>query len=166
MRTQGEVICDDAGNPLRMVGVCEDVTARSARARPSPTWPLIVASSNDAIYAVTRAGAIASWNPAAERMFGYRAAEALDQPVAMLLAHHGADTHDRMLAAALAGEQIEPFETSLLHSDHCLVEVSLSFSPMRSAARTRSRACPSSRATTPSASAWSVSCASSPTTTR
>jgi PAS domain S-box-containing protein len=27
MRTQGEVICDDDGNPLRMVGVCEDVTA-------------------------------------------------------------------------------------------------------------------------------------------
>ena len=27
MRTQGEVICDDDGNPLRMVGICEDVTA-------------------------------------------------------------------------------------------------------------------------------------------
>jgi hypothetical protein len=28
MRTQGEVVCDDDGTPLRMVGVCEDVTAR------------------------------------------------------------------------------------------------------------------------------------------
>jgi PAS domain S-box-containing protein len=27
MRTQGEVICDDDGSPLRMIGVCEDVTA-------------------------------------------------------------------------------------------------------------------------------------------
>ena len=26
MKTQGEVICDDAGAPIRMVGVCEDVT--------------------------------------------------------------------------------------------------------------------------------------------
>jgi PAS domain S-box-containing protein len=28
MRTQGEVICDDAGAPIRMVGICEDVTDR------------------------------------------------------------------------------------------------------------------------------------------
>jgi PAS domain S-box-containing protein len=27
MRTQGEVVCDDDGQPLRMVGICEDVTA-------------------------------------------------------------------------------------------------------------------------------------------
>ena len=37
MRTQGDVICDEAGAPLRMVGVCEDVTdevrAREAERR-------------------------------------------------------------------------------------------------------------------------------------
>ena len=27
LRTQGEVICDESGQPLRMVGICEDVTA-------------------------------------------------------------------------------------------------------------------------------------------
>jgi PAS domain S-box-containing protein len=27
MRTQGEVVCDTDGNPLRMIGICEDVTA-------------------------------------------------------------------------------------------------------------------------------------------
>jgi PAS domain S-box-containing protein len=32
MRTQGEVVCDAAGAPIRMVGICEDVTDRE-RAR-------------------------------------------------------------------------------------------------------------------------------------
>jgi diguanylate cyclase (GGDEF)-like protein len=38
------------------------------------------------------------------------------------------------MAAVLAGQRIDPFETTLLHSDRCLVEVSLSLSPMRSGA--------------------------------
>jgi diguanylate cyclase (GGDEF)-like protein/PAS domain S-box-containing protein len=135
MRTQGEVICDDAGNPLRMVGVCEDVTVQ-VRAREAETrLALIVESSNDAIFVVGRDGRIASWNPAAERMFGFAAAQVLGAPASELLAWHGTDTHERMLAAALAGERIEPFETALGDCEGRLVEVSLSLSPMRGAAR-------------------------------
>ena len=137
MRTQGEVICDDDGNPLRMVGICEDVTTELRAREAETTLALIVESSNDAIYALTPDGRIESWNPAAERMFGYSVAEALGRPASALLAHHGADTHERVLTAALSGERIEPFETTLLHSDRCLVEVSLSFSPMRSGAGER-----------------------------
>jgi PAS domain S-box-containing protein len=33
MRTQGAVVCDDAGQPLRMVGICEDVTDAESRRR-------------------------------------------------------------------------------------------------------------------------------------
>jgi len=43
-----------------------------------------VASSDDAIIAKTLAGAITSWNPAAERMYGYTAAEALGQHINLL----------------------------------------------------------------------------------
>jgi PAS domain S-box-containing protein len=35
MRTQGEVICDEAGNPVRMVGICEDVTGRAQSHAPA-----------------------------------------------------------------------------------------------------------------------------------
>ena len=33
MRTQGAVVCDDEGNPLRMVGICDDVTDAETRRR-------------------------------------------------------------------------------------------------------------------------------------
>ena len=68
-------------------------------------------------------------------MFGYTAEQALGQPSATLLAHKSAQSYECAMAAALTGERIEPFETTLLHADRCLVEVSLSLSPMRSAAR-------------------------------
>ena len=135
MRTQGEVICDDDGNPLRMVGICEDVTAQVRAREAEAMLASIVESSNDAIYAVRRDGCIASWNPAAERMFGYTAAEAIGEQAVTLLANHSAESYERLLAAALGGERIDPFETTLMHSDRCLVEVSLSLSPMRSAPR-------------------------------
>jgi diguanylate cyclase (GGDEF)-like protein/PAS domain S-box-containing protein len=135
MRTQGEVVCDEAGNPLRMLGVCEDVTAQVRAREAEAKLALIVESSNDAIFVVARDGRIMSWNPAAVRMFGFAAAKVLGQPASELLAWHGADTHERMLAAALAGEPIEPFETTLCDSEGRHVEVSLSLSPMRGAAR-------------------------------
>ena len=134
MRTQGEVVCDDDGEPLRMVGVCEDVTAEVRAREAESMLALIVESSNDAIYSITGEGRVASWNPAAERMLGYSAVEALGRPASSLLAHHGAEDHERMMAAALAGERIAPFETTLLRSDRCVVEVSLSLSPLRSPA--------------------------------
>ena len=137
MRTQGEVICDDDGNPLRMVGVCEDVTAQVRAREAESLLALIVESSNDAIYAVTREGRLSSWNPAAERMFGYSAMEAVGAPATTLLAHHTTASFEQVIAAALAGDRIAPFETTLLHCDRHPVEVSLSLAPIRSPASDR-----------------------------
>ena len=96
MRTQGEVVCDDDGNPLRMVGVCEDVTGAGPRtrgrvdARAQSSSPRTTPSTRSRAAARSR-----SWNPAAERMFGYTAAETVGEPVTRLLTHEGADTHER-----------------------------------------------------------------------
>ena len=44
----------------------------------------------DAAFAVTREGQICSWNQAAERLFGYRAAEVLNRACYEVLDGHGA----------------------------------------------------------------------------
>lgn len=40
--------------------------------------------AHEAFYAVDDGGAIAAWNPAAERLYGYTAAEAVGRPAALL----------------------------------------------------------------------------------
>ncbi len=134
MRTKGEVVCA-GGVPVRMLGVCEDVTVEIRAGEAEAMLAMIVESSNDAIYAVTRDGLIASWNPAAARMLGYSAAEAIGMPASRLVPRNRADADKRMMSAVLAGDAVESFEATMVHSDRRLVAVSLCCSPMRSGAR-------------------------------
>ena len=80
MRTQGEVVVGDDGRPLRMLGVCEDVTAEVEAERAQAELAAIFASSDDAIIASTPAGKITSWSPGATKLYGYQPGEAVGRP--------------------------------------------------------------------------------------
>lgn len=51
---------------------------------PAAVFAAAFEHAHEAFFAVDAAGAIAAWNPAAERLYGYAAAEALGRPVALL----------------------------------------------------------------------------------
>jgi PAS domain S-box-containing protein len=91
----------------------------------------IVQSSDDAIVGKTLDGVITSWNPAAERLFGYSAAEALGRPVAMLIPTDRPDEEQSILARLSRGERIDHFETVRRRKDGTLVEVSVTISPVQ-----------------------------------
>ena len=50
----------------------------------SELLPAIVRSSDDAILGATTGGLVTTWNPAAEKIYGYRAEEIVGQPLTML----------------------------------------------------------------------------------
>jgi PAS domain S-box-containing protein len=96
----------------------------------------IVDSSDDAIVSKTLDGVITSWNPAAERLFGYTAAEAIGQPIFLIIpADRTAEEHD-VLARLRRGEKIDHFETVRRHKDGSEVHISLTVSPIRDASGT------------------------------
>src|SRR5579872_667690 len=64
----------------------------------------IVEFSNDAIISKDLAGAITSWNPSAERLYGYSAAEAIGQSIAMLIPADRPDEMPSILARLQHGE--------------------------------------------------------------
>ncbi len=92
----------------------------------------IVESSDDAIFSKAPDGTILTWNPGAERLFGYAAAEALRRPVAMLVPHDRAGAVADLLARLQRGERFERYETECVKKDGSRVDVSLSISPIRS----------------------------------
>jgi PAS domain S-box-containing protein len=96
----------------------------------------IVESSFDAIIGGTAEGMIASWNPAAERIFGYSAEEILGRPVSLLESEERRDEAGgagELLEAIREGRSVEYGETGWRRKDGGLVYVSLTASPMRDA---------------------------------
>jgi diguanylate cyclase (GGDEF)-like protein/PAS domain S-box-containing protein len=131
MRTQGEVLTAPDGTVLRMLGVCEDVTDRLRAEEAQALLAAIVRCSNDAIYTVTKDGLITSWNPAAERLFGYTEADAVTMTADRLVPEPETQRDADLWAAAFAEEVVEPWETTRLRKDGETIAVSLSLSPIR-----------------------------------
>jgi len=94
----------------------------------------VVESSNDAIITQALNGTITGWNAAAERLFGYAEQEAVGQHSSLIVPPHRRNEVDDLLARVGRGERIEHFETVRVHKDGHNVDVSLRFSPLRSAA--------------------------------
>jgi PAS domain S-box-containing protein len=94
----------------------------------------VVQASADAIISVSLEGIITSWNPAAERLYGYTAEEAIGQPVVMLTPAERAHEIEQFLARLRTGESIHGVETVRRTKDGRLIEVSLTAAPVRNAA--------------------------------
>jgi PAS domain S-box-containing protein len=102
----------------------------SARER---LFSAVVESSNDAIITKTLNGTITGWNRAAERLFGFTAAEAIGDRIDIIVPHDRRAEVSEILDRIARGEIIEHFETLRRRRDGREVEVSLGISPIRSA---------------------------------
>ena len=94
----------------------------------------VVESSDDAIVTKTLDGFITSWNAAAERLFGYSAAEMVGRHVSALMPPDRVDDPGLILDRVRRGERVEHFESRRLRKDGAVIDVSLSVSPVRDAA--------------------------------
>jgi PAS domain S-box-containing protein len=99
--------------------------------RSSAYLAAIVASSDDAIVSKTLGGRIESWNAAAERLFGYSAAEAIGQPITIIIPPERLAEEEKIIETLKRGERIEHFVTTRVAKDGRRVEVSLTVSPIR-----------------------------------
>jgi PAS domain S-box-containing protein len=91
----------------------------------------IVEYSTDAIIGLALDGRITSWNPAAERLYLYTAAEVLGRHISLIVPPSLRTELDRLLARTVSGELIQGFETVRTRKDGSTVEVSISKSTIR-----------------------------------
>ena len=93
----------------------------------------VVESSDDAIISKTLDGTITAWNRGAEKVFGYSSAEAVGNPLALLLPPDRAEEESGILARIRCGESIHHFETVRVRKDGKKIDVSVTISPISDA---------------------------------
>jgi PAS domain S-box-containing protein len=93
----------------------------------------VVESSDDAIISKTLDGTITAWNRGAEKVFGYSSAEAVGNPMALLIPPDRAEEESGILARIICGESIHHFETVRVRKDGKKIDVSVTISPISDA---------------------------------
>ena len=91
----------------------------------------IVNSTDDAILSTNRNRIIESWNPGAERLFGYSANEVIGRSIATLVPSECTDEAFGVLERVYRGETVPTFESERVHKDGRHIPVSLTISPVR-----------------------------------
>src|SRR6202789_2713136 len=122
-----------AGDSLIVV-TFHDVTERKQAERTTSLLAAIVDSSDDAILSKKLDGTITSWNKSAERLFGYKAEEAVGQHITLIVPWERRSEEEDILRRLAGGERVDHFETERKRKDGATVDVSLMISPIRDAA--------------------------------
>ncbi|MCQ8103163.1 PAS domain S-box protein [Methylomonas sp. SURF-2] len=98
---------------------------------PGAWYRSIIESSNDAIIGKDLNGLVTSWNPAAERMFGYREEEIFGRPITQLIPRERHGEEKVILGRILQGEHIQHYETVRIRKNGANFPASISISPIR-----------------------------------
>jgi len=120
----------------RIIGaskIARDITERKRTEQLRQRLAAIVESSDDAIVSKDLDGIIATWNPGAERLFGYTAEEVIGKPITLLIPMDRHDEESDIISRIRRGERIDHYETVRRHKDGSLVDVSLTISPVKNA---------------------------------
>ena len=129
-------IYDEYGKVIGASKIARDITERLEAAVMLRRFGAAIESSDDAIITKNLQSVITSWNPAAEKMFGYTEQEAIGQSIRMLIPDDLQGEEDVVLEKIQAGEKVDHYETVRLRKDGSTVNVSLTVSPIRDASGT------------------------------
>jgi PAS domain S-box-containing protein len=91
----------------------------------------VVDSSDDAIISTDLNGIIATFNPGAERMFGYKVGEVVGKPITLLMPVDRQHEEPEILARIRHGERVHHYQAARRRKDGTLIDVSLTVSPVK-----------------------------------
>jgi PAS domain S-box-containing protein len=129
----GETHYDESGRAIRTIGTVQDITRRKHAEEISRRLANIVESSNDAIISETLDGIVTSWNHAAEKIFGYTAAEIIGQSVTVLIPPDRAMEERDILDHIAEGDEAYQVETRRVRKDGMQIDVVATVSPIKDA---------------------------------
>jgi len=108
-----------------------DVTEQRRAFEVAQRMKAIVESSDDAIISINLEAIITSWNPAAERMYGYSSKEIIGTSINRLIPEGRMTEMGAIMARLMAGRHVEHLETARARKDGAVIPVSITISPLR-----------------------------------
>jgi PAS domain S-box-containing protein len=118
-------------DPPVFTGFLRDLSQKAETERIRSHVEQVVRGAQDAVFSKDLDARVTTWNPAAERLYGYTAEEAIGQPVAFIVPPDHQNEERVILDRIVAGEPIETYETERIRKDGQRVDVSLTVSPIR-----------------------------------
>lgn len=118
----------------RVLCVIRDISERKRVRDERARLAAIIESASDAVIGKALDGTIQVWNPSAELLFGYTAAEATGCNISMLVPEHLLAEEAVIMQRIRTGERLEAYESVRRRKDGSLVEVGLTASPVRNVA--------------------------------
>ena len=120
-----------SGGETLLSGFIRDATYRKRSEKTAFHVASMIQASDDAIIGKSVDGTIVSWNPGAQRLFGYKAEEVIGRPVAIMVPPDRTAEFARIMKALRHGKHIEHYETTRLHKDGHRIEISVTISPVK-----------------------------------
>jgi len=116
-----------------VLAVVRDATPRPGLEAAGSRLAAIVESTDDAVISLTFDGTVTSWNPGAERIYGYSAEEMLGRSLFRLIPAERTERAHAVLARVSQGERITHYETERIRKDGRRIYTTVSLSPIRDA---------------------------------
>ena len=120
----------ETGDGWLTTATVRDVTERTRGDRELQRMAAIIEYSDDAIISKTVDGIITTWNPAAERMYGYSSEEIIGESIALIAPQELFEEVIALMARIKAGQTTGHFETFRLRKEGTAFPVALTVSPI------------------------------------
>ena len=122
------------GQILHIESFAEDISEEKSTEQKLQQFADVVNASGDAIISLSPDGLIRSWNPGAQLVFGYTAAEAEGHSAHMLAPSYREAEVRQTLAKLRAGQSIRRLETEASRKNGAVIDVAITASPIRDGA--------------------------------
>ena len=110
----------------------QDANQRKQAESYTSRMAAVALASHDALFSITLKGAVETWNPAAERLFGYNAQEIIGQHVSILAEPSAHEEQHELMRRAQTMNTIGPYDAQRIRKDGTFVDVSVALAPVKS----------------------------------
>lgn len=129
VQRRGRVRRGPDGRARSVLGVALDITERKQADEANARLAALVSGADDAIVSLGPDGTIQSWNPAAERLFGYSTDEVVGRSARILYPEGSGAEFEKFYARVRAGEHIR-FEGVRIRRGGSPLDVSVAVTPV------------------------------------